>query len=178
LNRLPLLAAGAAALVILPGTARAANGSQLWAQAGCGGCHTLAAAGSNGQGGPNLDYLRPSSGSVAAQVSSGGGGMPSFGSSLTSADIQALALWVAQTAGGSATLGASSGATGMSASAVRKLQRHLKTLGYFHGPVTGFYGPLTTAAVKRFQRAAGLPVDGVWGPRSAAALRRRLSANS
>ncbi len=44
----------------------------------------------------------------------------------------------------------------------------------FHGPVTDFYGPLTTAAVKRFQRSAGLTADGLWGPKSARALRHRL----
>ena len=37
----------------------------------------------------------------------------------------------------------------------------------------GFYGPLTTAAVKRFQRASGLHADGIWGPKSVAAMKRR-----
>src|SRR5690242_2613671 len=69
------------ALVVLActdaGGAAASGGARVWADAGCGGCHTLAAAGASGQGGPNLDQLRPSAAAVAAQVSSGGGGMPS-----------------------------------------------------------------------------------------------------
>jgi murein L,D-transpeptidase YcbB/YkuD len=161
-------------VALLPGVARAANGAGIWAQAGCGGCHTLAAAGAAGQVGPNLDVLRPSSAAVAAQVTSGGGGMPSFGSTLSASDIQALAAWVAASAGNSTASGAATPASGLSTSAVTRLQRNLLRLGYFHGPVTGFYGPLTTAAVKRFQHSAGLAVDGIWGPRSAAALRQRL----
>ena len=77
------------------------NRPQLWSQAGCGGCHTLNAAGSTGTNGPNLDSLRPSAAAVADQVTYGGGGMPSFGGSLSSTDIQALATWVSQSAGGS-----------------------------------------------------------------------------
>ena len=38
----------------------AGGGSQLFASAGCGACHTLAAAGTTGQVGPNLDeFLAP-----------------------------------------------------------------------------------------------------------------------
>ena len=168
------LAAAAAAAVLLPAAAFAANGAGIWAQAGCGGCHTLAAAGATGQVGPNLDQLQPSTAAVAAQVASGGGGMPSFASTLSASDIQALAAWVASSAGNTSGATTASPAAGLGTATVIKLQRNLLHLGYFDGPVTGFYGPLTTAAVKRFQRSAGLTVDGVWGPRSAAALRRRL----
>jgi peptidoglycan hydrolase-like protein with peptidoglycan-binding domain len=62
----------------------------------------------------------------------------------------------------------------MAPAAVRRLQSGLARLGNFHHVVTGVYGPVTTAAVKRFQRAAGLTPDGVWGPKSTAALTRRL----
>lgn len=181
MKRLTLLAAGTAAVVLLPGTARAAPGPQVWASAGCGGCHTLQAAGSSGSVGPNLDYLRPSSAAVAAQVARGGGGMPSFGASLSGGDIQALAAWVSSVAGTSGasssstgSAGTTSGASGLGTQAVKRLQRDLAKLGFFHGPVTGFDRPLTTAAVKRFQRSAGLSPDGLWGPRSAGALRHRL----
>ena len=37
----------------------ASAGRKVFASAGCGGCHTLAAAGSNGQVGPNLDKQLP-----------------------------------------------------------------------------------------------------------------------
>ena len=172
MTRLKLLVTGTATLFLLPTAAQAATGPQLWSQAGCGGCHTLNAAGSTGANGPNLDSLRPSAGAVASQVTYGGGGMPSFGGSMSSADIQALASWVSQSAGGSQ---ASAVATsGLSTTATTKIQRDLKKLGFFHGPVTGYYGPLTTAAVKRFQRSAGLKADGIWGPKSASALRHRL----
>ena len=57
---------------------------------------------------------------------------------------------------------------------VKRLQRDLAKLGFFHHAVTGYYGPITTKAVKRFQRSVGLTPDGVWGPRSQAALSARL----
>ena len=63
---------------------------------------------------------------------------------------------------------------GMTVASVRRLQADLARLGYFHHVVTGFYGVVTTAAVRQFQRTAGLKTDGIWGPISAAALRRRL----
>ncbi len=171
MKRLTLLAAGSASIILFPAAARAATGPQLWSQAGCGGCHTLNAAGSTGTAGPNLDSLRPSAAAVADQVASGGGGMPSFSGSLSSTDIQALAAWVSGSAGGASAAPAS----GLPTTAVARLQRQLKKLRFFHGPVTGFYGPLTIAAVKRFQRSAGLTADGLWGPKSASALRLRLN---
>ena len=73
------------------------------------------------------------------------------------------------------TPGGVSGVAGMDASAVRRLQADLARLGYFHHVVTGFYGSVTTAAVKRFQRSVGLKPDGIWGPLSRAALRKQLA---
>jgi peptidoglycan hydrolase-like protein with peptidoglycan-binding domain len=168
------LCAATGAAVILPGAAAAATGSQVWAQAGCSGCHTLQAAGAYGDGGPNLDQLRPSSAAVAAQVTSGGPGMPSFGGSLSSSDIQALASWVSSVAGGGASTapaGAPAGpASDLASAAVRRIQRELARLGFFRHAVTGYYGPVTTAAVKAFQRSAGLTPDGVWGSETKSAL--------
>ena len=48
---------------------------------------------------------------------------------------------------------------------VRALQRRLRTLGLRPGPVDGFFGAATKAAVERFQHALGLQVDGIVGPR-------------
>src|SRR5688500_4495857 len=42
------------------------------------------------------------------------------------------------------------------AAKVRALQRRLRTLGHEPGPIDGLYGPLTEAAVERFQMARGL----------------------
>lgn len=47
---------------------------------------------------------------------------------------------------------------------VRNWQNFLQRMGYFKGPVTGFYGPQTEEAVKQFQRATGLQADGIVGP--------------
>ncbi|NET07617.1 MAG: peptidoglycan-binding protein [Symploca sp. SIO2B6] len=55
---------------------------------------------------------------------------------------------------------------------VTSLQQNLRAAGYYNGPVTGFYGSLTQAAVRRFQRAHGLSADGVYGPQT----QRRLSS--
>jgi DNA invertase Pin-like site-specific DNA recombinase len=55
---------------------------------------------------------------------------------------------------------------------VRVLQRALGRLGWAPGPVDGLYGPLTEAAVSRFQAANGLAADGVAGPATWRALGR------
>jgi hypothetical protein len=47
---------------------------------------------------------------------------------------------------------------------VRQVQRLLRRLGDSPGPIDGLYGPLTTAAVQRFQEAHRVAVDGVVGP--------------
>jgi hypothetical protein len=74
-------------------------GAAVFATAGCGTCHTLAAAGSHGSLGPNLDQVRPSAAAVAAQVLNGGGNMPSFRGRLTAAQIRDVARFVASSAG-------------------------------------------------------------------------------
>lgn len=56
--------------------------------------------------------------------------------------------------------------------AVTQLQQGLTAAGYYQGPVTGYYGDLTQAAVRRFQQAQGLIVDGIAGPQTLAALQR------
>ncbi|NEP62823.1 MAG: peptidoglycan-binding protein, partial [Symploca sp. SIO2G7] len=49
-------------------------------------------------------------------------------------------------------------------------QRNMQTSGYYNGPITGYYGSFTEAAVMEFQRAKGLQVDGIAGPVTRAAL--------
>ena len=75
-------------------------GAQVFKEAGCGTCHTLAAARARGQVGPNLDQLGPDAGTVARQVQQGGGGMPAYADRLTEKDINAVADYVAQAARG------------------------------------------------------------------------------
>jgi mono/diheme cytochrome c family protein len=75
------------------------DGAAIFKGAGCAGCHTLAAAGSTGTTGPNLDQLKPSEALVAHQVTVGGGVMPSFQGRLSPAQIQAVAKYVSSSAG-------------------------------------------------------------------------------
>ena len=72
----------------------AANGKEVYASAGCGGCHTFEAAGSTGSVGPNLDELAPSYDAVVSQVTNGGGAMPSFEDKLTAQEIRDVAAFV------------------------------------------------------------------------------------
>ena len=71
-----------------------AAGESVYASAGCGACHTLAAAGSTGQVGPNLDESKPDAELVVDRVTNGGGAMPSFGSQLDEKQIQDVAAFV------------------------------------------------------------------------------------
>jgi DNA invertase Pin-like site-specific DNA recombinase len=61
------------------------------------------------------------------------------------------------------------------AAQVRALQRRLQELGQRPGPVDGLFGPLTEAAVIRFQRREGLTVDGIVGDATMGVLRRKLA---
>jgi mono/diheme cytochrome c family protein len=76
------------------GTGDAANGEQIFASAGCGGCHTFSKAGSNGGVGPNLDDLAPSFDAVVEQLTNGGGSMPSFKDELSEQEIRDVAAFV------------------------------------------------------------------------------------
>jgi mono/diheme cytochrome c family protein len=67
--------------------------------ANCGSCHTLAAAGTKGTIGPNLDQLKPSLSRVQRQVTNGGSVMPAFKGQLTPAQITAVAKYVVSVAG-------------------------------------------------------------------------------
>src|SRR5438552_4187661 len=75
--------------------------------------------------------------------------------------------------GGATLLAAGSGYGNVHGSHhVRVLQRRLLRGGQPPGPIDGLYGPLTEAAVRRFQGVQGLAVDGIVGPTTAAALRQ------
>jgi mono/diheme cytochrome c family protein len=75
------------------------NGEVIFKGAGCAGCHTLSAAGASGTIGPNLDQVKPPTPVVVKQVTDGGGVMPAFKGKLTTAQINAVAQYVASSAG-------------------------------------------------------------------------------
>ena len=66
----------------------AGDGKKLFTSVGCSSCHTLSDAGATGQTGPNLDILKPMAAQTVAQVTQGGGAMPSFAGQLSSKQIQ------------------------------------------------------------------------------------------
>ena len=59
---------------------------------------------------------------------------------------------------------------GMESTEVKSLQQRLIDLGYMKGSATGYYGDVTFAAVKAFQKAHGLSVDGMAGKATQQAL--------
>jgi cbb3-type cytochrome c oxidase subunit III len=79
--------------------AQLGNDGKAIFKADCSSCHTLSAAGSTGTVGPNLDQLKPKQATVVHQVTNGGAVMPAFKGKLTPAQIQAVATFVASSAG-------------------------------------------------------------------------------
>jgi mono/diheme cytochrome c family protein len=78
----------------------APDGATVFADAGCGSCHTLSAAGATGAVGPNLDELGPTKEQVVAIVTNGRGAMPPFADQLDPEEIEAVATYVSSAAGG------------------------------------------------------------------------------
>ncbi len=76
-----------------------AAGEKVFAAAGCGSCHTLAAAGAGGSVGPNLDESKPAAALVTDRVTNGKGVMPSFEGQLSADEIAAVAAYVSSVAG-------------------------------------------------------------------------------
>jgi len=95
MNRASLMIASAlgVASTILPGCGsheravghdRYGNGRSVFVKAGCGGCHTLGAAGTHGTTGPDFDTSEVlSRAQIRSQLDLGVGGMPSFRNRLT-----------------------------------------------------------------------------------------------
>jgi cbb3-type cytochrome c oxidase subunit III len=97
------VAAFVAAKAGVPGAAAtpppAGNDGKSIFSANCASCHTLKAAGASGTIGPNLDDLKPPEARVKHQVEVGGGVMPAFKGTLTPEQIDAVAKYVATSAG-------------------------------------------------------------------------------
>jgi len=76
------------------GSSATVSGAQVF-KGNCGSCHTLSAAGTSGQVGPNLDNTTLPVSAIEAKVRSGGGAMPSFSGKLSDKEIKAVAAFVA-----------------------------------------------------------------------------------
>ena len=114
---------------------------------------------------------------VSAQVGYGGG---RSGGSATARAARTVALTtpaVTTPAGrvlGAATVRVSApAAQGAKGAPVANIQDKLRAAGFFTYPTsTGYFGPITLAAVKAFQTANGIPATGFVGPLTIAALNR------
>ena len=95
-----LVALRQAALPALKLKGNATAGKAVFASQGCGGCHTLSAAGSGGTVGPNLDDAKPDTELVVTRVTKGMGPMPPFGESLSDQQIADVAAYVVQSTSG------------------------------------------------------------------------------
>ena len=85
------------ATTTVPSTGDPAAGKDVFLNvAGCGGCHTLSAAGSTGTVGPNLDEKKPPLSLILDRVTHGKGVMPSFSGSLSPTQIADVAAFVFQ----------------------------------------------------------------------------------
>ncbi len=84
-----------------------ADGAALFDEQGCAGCHVLAAAGSTGTVGPDLDvelkgedeaYIEESIADPEKEIAEGfpGGVMPEFGDSLSAEQIEALVAYISE----------------------------------------------------------------------------------
>ena len=77
-------------------------GAAIYQKAGCGGCHTLAAAHSTGTVGPNLDTVtpKPTYRLATARVTLGKSPMPAFKGQLSDQQIADVAAYVVKSFGG------------------------------------------------------------------------------
>jgi mono/diheme cytochrome c family protein len=81
-------------------TGDATAGKAVFVSQGCGGCHTLAAAGASGNVGPNLDEAKPPLELIVTRVTEGKSPMPAFGEQLTPQQIADVAAYVTKSTAG------------------------------------------------------------------------------
>lgn len=81
-------------------------------------------------------------------------------------------------AGGSSSSGLSGLKIGSTGDRVRQMQQDLTALGYYYGDISGHYGTLTQAAVKKFQKAKGITQDGIAGTTTLNAINAALGGSS
>ena len=82
-----------------PGAEGDAAAGKVVYTSNCGGCHTLADAGTSGNVGPNLDESKPSADLVSQRVTDGQGAMPPFAGTLSATQIADVSAYVSSTAG-------------------------------------------------------------------------------
>lgn len=76
---------------------------------------------------------------------------------------------------GNADLGDATLRPGMTHKDIAELQQNLDTLGYFdYHEYTNYYGPITEAAVRKFQEEYGLKVDGIAGRETISYIKARI----
>ncbi len=91
--------AATAAAVSTVDAAKMAKGRDVFANYGCGSCHTLGDAGANGHVGPAFDGDSNLSESfVADRVTNGQGPMPAFGGQMQPDEVAAIAYYVTHAA--------------------------------------------------------------------------------
>jgi mono/diheme cytochrome c family protein len=78
----------------------ATAGKKIFQTGPCAGCHTLAAAGTHGTVGPNLDQAKPPLSVVVTRVLNGGGAMPPFKGTFSAKQIADVAAFVVSATGG------------------------------------------------------------------------------
>ncbi len=79
-----------------PVQGNAEAGEKIFAEQGCGGCHVLEAANSQGTIGPNLDESQPDFSKAVERVTNGKGQMPPFKGKLSEKEINDVAAFVVE----------------------------------------------------------------------------------
>jgi len=100
----------------------------------------------------------------------GGGGGGYYAPTTTPAPAPAPVLPTGQVLGAIAYRFTATLKLGMSGNDVTELQKLLTSEGVYSGPITGYFGPLTQAAVKAYQLKHGLPGTGFVGQLTRAQL--------
>ena len=89
----------ASAAVASVDAAKIAKGKDIFANYGCGGCHTLADSDATGHVGPALDGdANLSEGFVTDRVTNGSGPMPAFGGQMSPEEVSAIAYYITHAA--------------------------------------------------------------------------------
>lgn len=103
-----------------------------------------------------------------------GGGSRSGGSKRSVPTVNNANLSAGQVLGESTVAFNANLSQGMQSEEVRQLQERLRAEGFFTHPTsTGYFGPITLAAVKAYQTAKGIPfVTGFVGPLTRAELNK------